>query len=35
VAISDDFGSAPVLIRFERESFPQGARPAYRWKSTQ
>jgi hypothetical protein len=35
VAISDDFGRAPVLIRFERESFAQGARRAYRWKSAQ
>lgn len=35
VAISDDFGHAPVLIRFERESLAQGTRPAYRWKSAQ
>jgi hypothetical protein len=35
VPISDDFGRASVLVRLERESFSQGQRMAFRWKSTQ
>ena len=35
VPMSDDFGHAPVLLRLERESFAQGARLAFRWKSAQ
>lgn len=35
VAVSDDFGRAPVLVRFERESLPQhGSRLSFRWKSS-
>ena len=33
VPVADDFGSAPVLARFERESLQQGARLSFRWKS--
>jgi len=34
VAVADDFGRAPVLVRFERESLPQnGSRLSFRWKS--
>jgi hypothetical protein len=35
VAVSDDFGRAPVLVRFERESLPQhDSRLSFRWKSS-
>jgi len=33
VPVADDFGSAPVLVRFERQAIPQGPRLAFRWKS--
>ena len=36
VPVEDDFGSAPVLVRFERETLPlQGARLSFRWRSAQ
>jgi hypothetical protein len=35
VPISDDFGRAQVLTRFERESVEQGPRLTFRWKSAQ
>ena len=35
VAVSDDFGGAPVLVRLEREFLPQqGSRLSFRWKSS-
>ena len=33
VPVADDFASAPVLVRFERQSLPQGPRLAFRWRS--
>ena len=33
VSVADDFGSAPVLIRFERQFVPQGRRLGFRWRS--
>lgn len=34
VAVADDFGHAPTLVRFERETLPQqGGRLSFRWKS--
>ena len=34
VAVSDDFGRSPVLVRLERESLPQiGSRLSFRWRS--
>jgi hypothetical protein len=34
VSVADDFGSEPVLVRFERETLPQhGGRLSFRWKS--
>ena len=33
VAVSEDFGRTPVLVRLERESLPQrGSRLSFRWK---
>lgn len=34
VPVADDFDSAPVLVRFARESLPQGPPLAFRWRST-
>ena len=35
VAVSDDFGRSPVLVRLERESLPQDdSRLSFRWKSS-
>jgi hypothetical protein len=34
VPVADDFGRAPTLVRFERETLPQqGGRLFFRWKS--
>jgi hypothetical protein len=33
VPVADDFGRSSVLARFERETFPQGSRLVFRWKS--
>jgi hypothetical protein len=35
VPVSDDFGAAHVLIRFERETLTEGRRLSFRWKSAQ
>jgi hypothetical protein len=35
VPVSDDFGAAQVLIRFERETQTQGTRLSFCWKSAQ
>jgi len=35
VPVSDDFGSAHVLIRFERETLTRGTRLSFCWKSAQ
>jgi hypothetical protein len=32
VPVADDFGSAPVLARFKRETLQHGARLSFRWK---
>ena len=35
VAVSDDFGRSPVLVRLERELLAQdGSRPGFRWKNS-
>jgi hypothetical protein len=35
VAVSDDLGRAPVLVRLERESFSrQGSRLSFRWRNS-
>ena len=33
VPVADDFGSAPVLARFERQAVPKGPRLAFCWKT--
>ena len=35
VSVADDFDRSSVLARFERETLPKGARPAFRWKRAQ
>jgi len=35
VSVGDDFDRSSVLARFERETLPKGARPAFRWKRAQ
>jgi hypothetical protein len=35
VLVADDLGRVPVLVRFERQSLPQGPRLAFRWRSAQ
>jgi hypothetical protein len=35
VPVSDDFGAAHVLIRFERETLTEGRLLSFRWKSAQ
>ena len=35
VSVGGDFDRSSFLARFERETLPKGARPAFRWKRAQ